>query len=596
MYMNINIYDLLCAPTGGRYNSSGETLSVSIVEQLSNAGVLQPQDFTKIHEGLPLWVWWVTGNKKPQLCVNFLYEVLPKTTGFSWVAQFENNAKSWSEPLDVMGEYLTFDQLNTIVHSLDPQQLQKLKNKPLTTSKSFGLKKMVRFKREDLLECLVSNGWDINICNDAGQSLLMNCGSWDEAQSVLKYKPNVEVVDNKHNNILDCVRKWSGETPFKDILNEVNKHRLQNMSSNTHFEKLKGDLFAVVASQKVADLNKVLKGFKSLESVGVLEDELGRSPVSIVLDGITPFHRKSASNRFRFCIRFLNYFAPEMNNNSYFGKDRPLKSLSGWSEYDHMMMVLLVNRAENYYSSTSELMSTELKDLLKQWCVARLPQLKNSVVAWSDLYLKDLLLSGKRKESPHALSLALNHLCASLTTIHGNPDIKDALKEFTQVFENPQSSSAILNFFDIANIEVSSKTFSQRNFQHKDPLGTLACVYGVNNTVINSDLEDMIVMFCLEKLHEVCDSYHHGFESFHSPIQQFMEEKLSDCLDKHPHIRNAWLQSLPQDYKETLERRMEEVTNSCVISESLYSFIDKQIILSQTATIAKTGKICQRKM
>lgn len=588
--MSIDIKKLVCQPGG---NKSSATLSAELLEGFLDIGVIQPENLLENTDGWPLWVHWIKDNQATLKATSLLMDVLPKIKGFSWAMRFDDNTSAFKAPLDVIGQYLSVEQLNHVIASLSDAEMLEVQNYPLATSRTFGLKKMVHHDRADLLDVLVSAGWSIDIQNDSGRSLLMECSSWKQAQLVLKHKPNVEVVDHANANILDCVRVWSHGHDFKEILTEVNSHRVHTPS--TEFEVAEQKLFEIIASQKVAELKKGLKSLTLLPSEKMLQDSQGRSPLLVVCENMrVPRNQNAHAAYARFFIRFLNAFVPELDNHANFGKDRPLQTVSNWSEYDHTMMTLVVNSTHTHNWFPSELISQDLNKRLTSWSKNRLPQLASTLDAWVKLYLNDFMVTRRtdEKNNKQNNAYAALNLCAPLAS---GKLSHNHVAMFNQLARSDNKSDVFHHLLDewIEQGNSSTPHHYENLIFKNEGIGMFACLWAVNNNVEpHSQMEKALVAFVWEYLCKAMISYTYvAQKNTDSAIFLFMDEKLIECTKNQPELGEVCLNKMNQ--------HLENAQKYCGVEgqtmvERIRAFTEKTILLKEMPSTGE--KSCSRKM
>lgn len=584
--MSINIEKLLCRPTG---LERGHTLDAQLLEQFLDAGLVAPGQLMETNKHAPLWMVWFEGNGNKKDASNVLTQVLPKIPGFSWTEKANEAALTPQSPLDLIGQYLSVENLNVILSSLTQSQLNELKRTPLTTAQDFGLKKMVRSKREDLLDLLIRNGWDVNVKSEKGHSLLMDCADWKQAQIVLKHKPNVEVIDQSGSTILDCVRKWSYGGDFEEILKEINSHRAHIPSSA--FEIAKEKLFEIIARQKVAELKKNLKSLSEISTCEALEDVQNRSPLFLVCENLRASRNKSAQGAYtRFFIRFLNAFIPEVKKHPHFGKDKPLQTVENWSEFDHTMMVLLVNTTRTHSEFSSDLIAQDLKTEIETWSTQRLPQLQSSLDSWIKEYLNDYSVGSSYKDRLASNKNTSLQFCSTLVAADRTKAQNALFEQLSCLSETSQTFSHLLTDW-IQEGTAPENQFNQRVFRSQG-VGSFACLWALNNNVAQgSALEKALVIFAFEYISTMTSRHFSSWADPQSPVLAFIETKLQVCANHHPQLRDQWLNNLKEDnkYKDPnlvptdFDYRMSAALEKIVLSIKLSDEL-------------QMGKVCHRKI
>lgn len=580
----MNVEKLLCNPTGVNRES---TLQVDLLQEFLDAGVIAPTDLLKNVNNTPVWVLWLAENNDKPQATSVLIHTFSQIQGFSWTQDFENSEHDSQSPLDAVGQYLTSEQLVDILDGLPPEGLSHIKNKPLTTAHSFGLKKMVRAEREDLFEILLKYGWDINIKNDKKRSLLMDCANWKQAQMVLKHHPDLEVVDTSNNNILDCVRVWSRDENFNEILKQVNAHRTQPFNSS---ERVQQKLFEIIASQKVANLKKSLKDLKSLQSSTPLKDAQNRTPLLIVCENLRFQRNPSAQVAYgRFFVRFLNAFVPELEKYPNFGKDQPLSTVPGWSEYDHTMMTLVVSSNHVQGRFPTDLLSNDLKKAMNNWCVDRLPQLLPTLDAWTTLYLNDFMAHTYTTEDAN-VKAALN-VCTFLGTHHLMPYQQMLFKEWSRLDQNSQVFHHLLGKW-MEEGSLPHTHYSHQTVFRSYGVGSFACMWGLENSIEpKSDFEQSLVKFVLDQMHQLV-TYIHNNKPLNAPVFAIMETKLVECAQNHPQLCTSWIEKIKNDLNEHTSSfdspEHEEIVHR------IQACVEKIVLLENLPSLGE--KTCTRKM
>ena len=584
--MSIDIQKLLCCPTG---LERSHTLDAQLLQEFLNAGLVIPEQLMATNKHTPLWMAWFEGNGNKKDASHVLTQVLPQIPGFSWTEIVNQTALTPKSPLDFMGQYLSEENLNSILSSLTPDQLNNLQRAPLTTAQDFGLKKMVCSKREDLCDILVNKGWDVNIQSQTGSSLLMDCTDWKQARLVLKYKPNVEVIDQSGNTILDCVRKWSIGEDFEEILKVINSHRVHVPSSA--FGKSKEKLFEIIARQKVAELKKNLKSLCEIETSEPLEDSQNRSPLFLVCENLRCSRNKSAQGAYtRFFIRFLNAFIPEIKKRPDFGKDKPLHTMEKWSEFDHTMMVLLVNTTRTSSEFPSDLISDDIKTEIETWSTQRLPQLHASLDAWVKEYLNDYSVGSSYQDRLASNRNTALNFCSVLVNANRTTAQNALFEQLACLTETSETFSHLLADW-IKEGSAPENKFNQRVFRSQG-VGSFACLWALNNNVTQgSALEKSLVLFAFEYISTMTSRHSSSWADPQSPVLGFIETKLQACANNHPQLRDQWLNNLKQEskYKDPylvptdFDHRMSAALEKIVLSINL-------------AEELQMGKVCQRKI
>lgn len=588
--MSIDITKLVCNPSG---SSRSVTLSVELLTSFLETGIIQPKNLLEETDGLPLWVRWIQGCVRAQEATTLLVDVLPHIDGFSWTMRFADNRVDHNttvkSPLDVVGEFLTVEQLHTVIQSLSSEELSEVKNYPLCKSHTFGLRKMVHHNRSDLLDTLVNLGWGVNIQNENGRSLLMESSSWKQAQLVLKHKPNVEVVDNSNANILDCARMWSHGEDFKEILKVINLHRTH--TPNSGFEVAAQKLFEIIASQKVADLKKNLKLLTLAPAPQILEDAQKRSPLWVVCDNLrTPRNQHAHTAYARFFIRFLNAFAPVLDSHPHLGKARPLSTVSGWSEYDHAMMTLVVNSIHHTNWFPRDLISEDLNACVVNWSKNRLPQLSSTLNSWLKLYLKDFMVHNHADEKD--AKVAVWNLCSNLRMDKLTHGQELMFSEVARLGENSEIFQHVMEQW----VEEGSSPdpFNNKNTAFKkEGAGVFACVWALNNDIQpHSKMEKALVAFAWDYLCTATVFYQREMrKNINAPVFQLMEHKLSQCTLNHPILAGRCIERM----KECLETaKLASNMDGQDVVERIQIFTEKMILLQEMPS--NVEKSCIRKI
>ena len=580
----MNVEKLLCNPTGVNRES---TLHVDLLQEFLNAEIVAPTDLLKNVNHTPLWVLWLAENNDKPQATSLLIHTLSQIPGFSWAKDFENSEHDSQSPLDAVGQYLTSQQLIDILNGLSTKEISHLQSKPLTTASSFGLKKMVRAEREDLFEILLKFGWDINIQNEDKRSLLMDCARWKDAQMVLKHHPDLDVVDIRNNNILDCVRLWSHGGDFNEILKQVNAHRTHQ--STNPIDKTQQKLFEIIASQKVADLKKNLKELKSLPSSVPLQDAQNRTPLLIMCENLRFQRNPIAQGAYgRFFVRFLNAFLPELKKYPHFSKDQPLSTVPGWSEYDHTMMTLIVNCNHAQGRFPCDLLSDELKKAMNDWSVARLPQLKSTLDAWTTLYLNDFMAHTYSAENAN-VKAALN-VCNFLGTNRLMPCQQLLFKNWAGLDHNSQVFHHLLDKW----IEegAANKNYSHQTVFRSYGVGSFACMWALENTIEpHSDFECSLVKFVMDQMHQSV-VYIHNNKSLNAPVFAIMDSKFVECAQNHPQLCTSWIEKIKNDLNEHASSfdspEHEEIVHR------IQACVEKIVLLENLPSLGE--KSCTRKM
>lgn len=590
--MPINIQKLLCHPTGSKRD---HTLDAQLLKEFLDTGLVTFQQLMEVYDDAPIWVQWFEGNASKKDATDILTQVLPKVAGFVWTANVSNTPTSGSA-LDLIGEDLSAENLNAILSSLTDTEFDQLKHAPLTNAQNFGLKKMAYNKREDLFEILVKNGWDINVQNDQGTSLLMNCSDWKQAQIVLSHNPNVEVIDQAGTTILDCVQKWSYGEDFEKILKDVSLHRAHVPSSD--FEKAKEKLFEIIARQKIADLKKNLKSLSEFPISGPLEDSHNRSPLFLMCKNLRVSRRQSAQNAYsRFFIRFLNAFIPEVKKHPHFGKDKLLKTVEGWSEFDHTMMVLLVNTTRVHSWFPRNLISEDLKSDIDQWSTQRLPQLQSSLDTWIKEYLNEYLLSSSYKDSATANRNASLIFCAILVE-RDRTKAQDLLfEQLSHLGETSHTFSQLLTDW-IQEGSALKNSFNRTAFSSQG-IGSFACLWALKNNVIQgSAIEKALVSFSFEYISTMTSRYSTSLADPNSPILEFIETKLQDCVKNYPQLLDQCLENIKEDKNNQDPYLILQEPHLILteFDERLSAALEKIVLSTKVADELQSGKVCQRKM
>ena len=588
--MSIDIAKLVCNPSG---SSRSATLSVELLKSFLETGIIHPKNLLEDTDGLPVWVQWLKGNTHAQEATTLLMDVLPNVKGFSWAMRFTDNRvadnTAVKSPLDVVGEFLSVEQLHTVIKSLSTEEFSEVKNYPLRKSRTFGLRKMVHHNRVDLLDALVDLGWDVNIQSENGRSLLMECGSWKQAQLVLKHNPNVDVVDNSNANILDCARLWSHGEDFKEILKVINLHRTH--TPNSEFEVAAQKLFEIIASQKVAELKKNLKSLTLAPNPQILEDAQQRSPLWVVCDNLrTPRNQHAHTAYARFFIRFLNAFAPVLGSHPHFGKDRPLSTVSGWSEYDHAMMTLVLNSTHHSNGFPSDLISEDLNGCLINWSKNRLPQLSSTLNSWLKMYLKDFMVHNHTTEKD--VKVAVWNLCGNLRMDKLTHSQELMFSEVARLGEKSEIFQHVMEQW----VEEGSSPdpFNNKNAAFtKEGVGVFACVWALNNAIQpHSKMEKALVAFAWDYLCNATVFYRRDMrKNSNSPVFKLMEHKLAECTLNHPVLASIYIEKM----KERLETaKLASNMEGQDVVDRIRIFTEKMILLQEIPS--NVERSCARKM
>lgn len=584
--MSIDIQKLLCCPTG---LERSHTLDAHLLQEFLNAGLVEPKQLGEENQHTPIWVLWFEGNGNKKEASHILTQVLPKMPEFAWTKNVISAGHPPKTPLDIMGQYLSGENLSAILSGFTQDQLNQLKHAPLTTAQDFGLKKMVYSKREDLFSILVNNGWDVNVQNERGVSLLMDCDKWTQAQLVLKYKPKVEVIDQFGNTILDCVRKWSFGEDFQAILKEINLHRVHVPASD--FEKSKEKLFEIIASQKVAELKKNLKSLSEISTSESLEDSQNRSPLFLVCENLRYPRNQSAQGAYtRFFVRFLNAFIPEVKKHPHFGKDKSLKTVKNWSEFDHTMMVLLLNTIRTQSECSSDLMSDDVKTEIEAWSTQRLPQLQSSLDAWIKEYLNDYFVGSSYKDVLAANRNTSLRFCSTLVQANRTKTQNVLFDHLSRLGETSQTFSHLLADW-IQEGSAPENKFNQQVFRSPG-VGSFACLWALNNSITpGSALEKSLVIFAFEYISSMTSRHSSSWADPQSPVLEFIETKLQECANNHPQLRDQWLNNIKQD-----DKYKDPYLVPTDFDQRMASALEKIVLSINLTDELQMGKICQRKI
>lgn len=584
--MSIDIQKLLCHPTG---RERGHTLDAQLLQEFLNAGLVTPQQLIKGDKNTPLWVTWFDGNSNKKDASHVLTQVLPKSPTFSWTKNVNEDSLIPRSPLDIVGQYLSEENLNAILSGLTHTQLDDLKNAPLTNAQDFGLKKMVCNKRADLCDILVRNGWNVDVQNDKGISLLMDCATWEHAQIVLKYKPNVDVIDHSGNTILDCVRQWSVGGDFEKVLKEVNSHRVHLPSSA--FEKSKEKLFEIIARQKVAELKKALKSLSDISASEALEDSQNRSPLFLVCENLRGSRNKGAQGAYtRFFIRFLNAFIPEIKKHAHFGKDKPLHTVENWSEFDHAMMVLLVKTTRTSSEFPTDLISDDIKTEIETWSTQRLPQLHPSLDAWVKEYLNDYSVGYAYKDRLASNRNTALNFCSALVNANRTKAQNELFEKLSCLSETSETFSHLLADW-IEEGAAPKNKFDKRVFRSQG-VGSFACLWALNNSIpAGSDLEKSLVIFAFEYISTMSSRHSSSWVDPQSPVLEFIETKLQACANNHQQLRDQWLSNLKEDNK-----YKDPYLVPTDFDHRMSAALEKIILSIKLSDELQMGKVCQRKI
>ena len=340
-------YQLITQPA----YSSSYAITTDLAQLLIDQGVLKAEHFLEADEKTPetpAWLIFLHHTDNKQHASDIVVQQLT-SQNFSWSSEVVDvksyyRASETKTAFEAAFPYCSVSAAQTILSQLsedEKSQLQKNAVHPYRVS----LLNALNHNRRDLVEVLLSQGWDVEQVDQFGATNLLRAASWTVAKELLACGANVLASDHNQSTIWDRVQDWgTTQIPSSDIIKEIKKIIApKNLSTadRKRAEALDG-IFHVIAEQKITHLSRRWTALQSQpKNDDELRDSAGRTVVRAFCEKAMGYQvHEDKKEQLNFFFRVASFLYDAHQPQGWIDLDQPLEGFAGWTERDHLYTTL----------------------------------------------------------------------------------------------------------------------------------------------------------------------------------------------------------------------------------------------------------------